>query len=360
MNEDRLQTSLPVLDFTDAPMLTRTLILLLLLWLPLAATAQPPSILPPVPTPTDVKPGSITCDECPYPYPSKYLDISVYNQDVRIAYMDTAPTTTPNGRTVLLLHGNNFGGFYFKAIIDGLTKEGFRVITPDQIGYGRSSKPVAPYNLSSQARNTWRILQHEKIERVSVIGHSMGGMLAARFATQFPKSVERIVVYNPIGLTDGRYDRPMPVLEESYRQTLKTDYQSTRNGLGRYVAHNPKAWNDEFERYTRIRYSWTLSADWPRLAMVQSLIGQMLYADPVVYDWAHIQVPTLAFGGAEDVLPGSAAEFQNLMKTLAKTIPNGNGHMHLIPGLGHVPHMEAPEKVMPPLVAFLKQGLNGQ
>ena len=154
--------------------------------------------------------------------------------------MDVAPQGTPNGHTVLLLHGNNFGGFYFKAIIDGLTKEGFRVITPDQIGYGRSSKPIAPFNFNSQARNTWRILQHEKIEKVMVIGHSMGGMLAARFATQFPKSVERVVIYNPIGLTDGRFERPMTPIDEAYQQNLKTDYQSTRTGLSRYVAHDPE------------------------------------------------------------------------------------------------------------------------
>ena len=138
-----------------------------------------------------------------------------------------------------------------------------------------------------------------------VIGHSMGGMLAARFATQYPKAVEKVVIYNPIGLTDGRFERPMTPIDQAYEQNLKTDYQSTRASLSRYVAHNPKAWNDEFEKYTRIRYSWTLSADWPRLAMVQALIGQMLYADPVVYDWAHIQVPTLAFGGADDMLLGT-------------------------------------------------------
>jgi pimeloyl-ACP methyl ester carboxylesterase len=175
---------------------------------------------------------------------------------------------------------------------------------PDQIGYGRSSKPIAPYNFNSQARNTYLILQHEKIDKAAVVGHSMGGMLAARFATQYPKAVERLVIYNPIGLPDGRFERPMTPIDQGYQQTLKTDYQSTRAGLSRYVAHNPKAWNNEFETYTRIRYSWTLSADWPRLAMVQALIGQMLYADPVVYDWAHIQVPTLAFGGAEDMLLG--------------------------------------------------------
>jgi pimeloyl-ACP methyl ester carboxylesterase len=319
--------------------------------------AQERSILPPAPTPTDVKPGSITCDECPYPYPSKYLDLRVYSQDVRMAYMDVAPQGTANGRTVVLLHGNNFGGFYFKPIIDGLTKEGFRVIVPDQIGYGKSSKPIAPYNFNSQARNTFMILQKERVERAMVVGHSMGGMLAARLATQYPKAIERVVIYNPIGLTDGRFDRPMPFIDDSYQQNLKNDYQSIRAGLARYVAHDPKMWNAEFESYVRIRYSWTLSADWPRLAMVQALIGQMLYADPVVYDWAHIQVPTLAFGGAEDMLLGPAARFQERMQALAKTIPNGNGRALLLPGLGHVPHLEAPEKVVQPLVAYLKEGL---
>ncbi|MGE3491297.1 MAG: alpha/beta fold hydrolase [Vicinamibacterales bacterium] len=332
-------------------------LILLVVGTAVTAAAQGTPVLPPVPTPTGIKPGSITCDECPYPYPSSYLDIRVYSQDVRISYMDVAPQGAANGHAVLLLHGNNFGGFYFKAIIDALTREGFRVVVPDQIGYGRSSKPVVPYNLYSQARNTSLILQHLKIEKAMVVGHSMGGMLAARLATQYPKMIERVVIYNPIGLTDGRFTRPMPEIEASYQQTLKTDYQRTRNSLSRYVAHNPKAWNDEFETYTRIRYSWTLSADWPRLAMVQALIGQMLYFDTVVYDWAHIQAPTLAFGGAEDLLLGPAATFQERMNVLAKSVPNGNGRVLLIPGLGHVPHLEAPEKVLPPLVAYLKEGV---
>jgi pimeloyl-ACP methyl ester carboxylesterase len=321
------------------------------------AAAQGRSILPPAPTPTDVKPGSITCDECPYPYPSSYLDINVYGQDVRISYMDVAAQGSPNGHTVLLLHGNNFGGFYFKPVIDGLIKEGFRVVVPDQIGYGRSSKPIAPYNLHSQARNTWRILQHLKIEKAMVVGHSMGGMLAARFTTQFPESVERLVIYNPIGLVDGRFNGAMTPIDEGYKRSLTADYQSIRAGLSRYVAHNPAAWNQDFETYTRIRYSWTLSSDWPRLAMVQALIGQMLYFDTVVYDWAHIKVPTLAFGGADDHLLGPAEQFQARMEFLARSIPDGKGRVLLLPGLGHVPHLEAPEKVVPPLVAFLKEGV---
>lgn len=330
---------------------------LLLLGFAVSTGAQNRNILPPVPTPTDVDPGSITCDECPYPYPSKYLDISVYSQDVRISYMDVAPTVTPNGHTVMLMHGNNFGGFYFKAIIDGLTAVGFRVVIPDQIGYGKSSKPLAPYNFNSQARNTQLILDAEQIDQVMVVGHSMGGMLATRFTTQYPDSVERLVVYNPIGLSDSRFNRPMTSVDEVYARIIQTDYQSTRRSLSRYVGHDPDAWNEEFELYTRIRYSWTLSSDWPRLAMVQALISQMLYFDPVVYDWAHVHVPTLAFGGAEDLLLGPAETFQERMQVLADTVPNGNGHILLLPGLGHVPHLEEPDTVVRPLVAFLEEGV---
>jgi pimeloyl-ACP methyl ester carboxylesterase len=92
--------------------------------------------------------------------------------------------------------------------------------------------------------------------------------------------------------------------------------------------------------------------------MVQTLIGQVQYLDPVVYDWPHIKAPTLVFGGAEDSLPGSPAVFKARMKFIADTIPNGKAKLHLIPGVGHVPHMEAPEKTYPPLIAFLKEGFS--
>jgi pimeloyl-ACP methyl ester carboxylesterase len=311
---------------------------------------------PAVPTPTDIKPGSITCEECPYPYPSSYLPLTLYGQDVRMAFMDVAPQGTANGHTVMIFHGNNFAGVYFGNIIDALRAEGFRVVVVDQIGYGRSSKPIIPYSLNDMARNSRAILQSLKIDKAMVIGHSMGGMLAARFAALYPDVAERIVIYNPIGLVDTRQGRAPGDVDAAYKNNLGATYQTVRAGLMRYVAHKPAAWNAEFEKYARMRYSWTLGADWPRLAMVQALTSSVISADPVVYDWAHIKAPTLAFGGAEDVLPGSVKVFQDRMKVLADAIPNGNGKLHLIPGLGHVPHLEDAGKTLPPLVAFLKEG----
>ena len=328
-----------------------------LLALAAASAFAQDSQAPASPTPTDIKPAGITCEECPYPYPSKLLPLNVYGQDVRLAYMDVAPQGNVNGHTVLLLHGNNFGGFYFGNIIDALSKEGFRVVVPDQLGYGRSSKPAIPYNLHDMAANTRKLLEALKIPKVMVVGHSMGGMAAARFATQNPEFTERVVLYNPIGVNDARIARRAPDVNETYKQTLNnTNYPSVKAVLMRYVAHNPAAWNEQFEAYTRVRYASTLGAEWPRLAMAQALITQMLYVDQVVDDWARIQAPTLAFGGAEDMLAGPASVFQERMRFIAASVPNGNGRVLLLPGLGHVPHIEAPEKTLPPLIAFLKEG----
>jgi pimeloyl-ACP methyl ester carboxylesterase len=338
----------------------------LVLLISLAATAFAPASLfaqgrgaqpPAVPTPSDVKPTSITCEECPYPYPSSYLPLTLYGQDLRIAFMDVRPDGVANGHTVVLLHGNNFAGFYFGVIIDALKKEGFRVIVPDQIGYGRSSKPIITYNFTDMARNTRAILQSLRIERAMIVGHSMGGMLAARFATQFPDLTERLVIFNPIGLSDSRFDRPFGGVDEAYKQTLASTYQSIRAGLMRYVAHNPSAWNNTFESFARIRYGWTLGADWPRLAMIQTLLSTVQYLDPVVYDWAHIKAPTFVYGGADDFLAGTPANFQERMKFVAATIPNGNGKLQLLPGLGHVPFLEDAGRSVPPLVAYLKEGV---
>ena len=332
---------------------TRAVFVSILFLSPLIAFAQSPA-----PEPPGVKPGSITCEDCPYPYATSYLPLTLYGQDVRLTYMDAPPTKPANGHTVVLLHGNNFAGFYFGSIMEALRNAGFRVIVPDQIGYGRSSKPIIPYYLSDMAGNTRAILQKLNISKAMIVGHSMGGMLAARFAAQYPDVTERLVLFNPIGLTDTRFSNNAaanPDPDEAYRRNLASTYQSIRASLMRYVAHKPSAWNAEFESYARIRYAWTLSADWPRLARVQSLLSRLIVLDPVVYDWPHIQAPTLVYGGAEDMLPGTAAAFQAGMKRIVQAIPNGKARLQLLPGLGHVPFVEDPQQSLPPLVAFLKE-----
>jgi pimeloyl-ACP methyl ester carboxylesterase len=300
--------------------------------------------------PTDIKPGSITYEGVEYPFPVAYLPLTLYGQDVRMAYMDVPPAGQPNGRTVVLFHGMNFGGFYFAGPIDILRKEGFRVVVPDQIGFGRSSKPIIPYNFHDMALNTRRLLQSIGIGKVAIVGHSMGGMLSARFAASFPDITERAVIYDPIGLTDPRYERPWRSADEAYKaamaQTNDQRWQGFYANIRRYFP-SPGAWRPEYEQYVRILYAPTLSGEWPRLAMVRSIYQQMLYLDPVVYDWPKIKVKTLVIGGEKD-----GQDFSALAKHIADSIPGAQ--LVIIPNAGHVPHLEVPDTFYKELLAFLR------
>ncbi len=314
-----------------------------LLFVGMAALAQTPK------APTDVKPGSITNEDVAYPYPVSYLPLKLYGQDVNMAYMDVPPAGQPNGRTVMLFHGFNFGGFYFSGPIEALRNEGFRVVVPDQIGFGRSSKPVIPYDFHDMAMNSRALLKSLGIAKAAIVGHSMGGMLAARFASSYPDVTERVVLYNPIGLTDARWDQPYTSTDDAYKallnQTHDENYAQALGTIQRYFATSP--WRPEFDQFVRIMYAPSLSADWPRLAMVRTLLRQMLYFDPVVYDWPHIKVKALVLGGDKD-----GPDFPAQAKHVADTIPGGQ--MVLIPGAGHVPHIEKPEIFNRELLKFLK------
>ena len=313
------------------------------------AQAQPPGT-PAAPaqvaTPTDVQPGSINNEDVPYPYPVSYLSFVSYGQDVRMAYMDVPPAGTPNGRTVVLLHGMNFAGFYWQGPIDVLRKDGFRVVVTDQIGFGRSSKPIMPYNFHDMALNTHRVLEHLGITKAAIVGHSMGGMLAARFAASYPDVTERVVLYDPIGLTDARFERPYRSTDEVYKATLAFSYQQAYATIKRYFP-TPESWKPEYEKLVRLMYAWTLTGDWPRMAMVRTLLQQMVYTDPVVYDWPHIKAKALVIGGEKD-----GPDFPALAKHIADTIPGAQ--LYLVPNAGHVLHFETPAIFNRELLKFLK------
>ena len=127
-----------------------------------------------------------------YPHPLKHYRFESQGKPMQMAYMDVAPTGQANGRTALLLHGKNFCGATWERTIEVLSEAGYRVIAPDQVGFCSSSKPEGyQFSFAQLAHNTQALLQQEGIDQVSVIGHSMGGMLAARLALNYPQLAEQ-------------------------------------------------------------------------------------------------------------------------------------------------------------------------
>jgi pimeloyl-ACP methyl ester carboxylesterase len=315
----------------------------LVLTLVMAAAPLGASQEPPASPPADWGPMSINLEDVPYPHPVEYFAFSLEGQDVRMAYMDVAPSGPSNGRTVILLHGMNFFAEAWTTTIDVLRKEGFRVVAIDQIGFGRSSKPIVPYSFGMHAANTRRLLDHLGITTTSVITHSMGGMVGSRFAASYPDTVDRLVMINQIGLTDARTTRPWRETAELYRAGLSRDYAEIVKGMRAYYV----TWKPDYMKYVRIHYGWTRSGDWPRLAMVRALHQQAVYSDPVVADWPRIKARTLVVGGERD-----GPNFPALAKQVVAAL--ADGHLHLIPDVGHNPQFERPDLLFPPVLAFLK------
>ncbi|HAK57170.1 MAG: alpha/beta hydrolase [Vicinamibacterales bacterium] len=293
--------------------------------------------------PADYGPRSINLEDLPYPHPVSYLEFALYGQDVRMAYMDVAPVGAANGQTVVLLHGGNFFAEYWKGTIEVLRNEGFRVIATDRIGWGRSSKPIVPYTLNDQAVHLKMLLDEKGIAEAAIVGHSMGGMVTSRFAFQYPEMTTHAVMVNQIGLTDARLQRRWRNPENPYQGNQTRTYESIRRGFERYFI----TWSDDYEYFIKLHWGWTQSGAYPQYAAMRSLTSGLLYADPVVYDWPHIKAKTLVIGGRED-----GPDYPALAKNVADTIPNGQ--LILIDNVGHLPHLEAPERFHTELVRFLK------
>src|ERR1700729_4642457 len=159
----------------------------------------------------------ICLEEYGYPYPVRFLRLTNDLQPVAMAYMDIPPTAAPNGKTVVLIHGKAFGCYYFRNVIEALTASGYRVVAPDQIGWGKSPKPDIHYSFQLLAANTAALLDHLGVARVAVLGHSTGGMTAVRFTLMNPDRVTHLVLEDPLGLADYRMGIP-PQSEETLYQ----------------------------------------------------------------------------------------------------------------------------------------------
>ncbi len=155
--------------------------------------------------PASLQPLGISLEEYAYPHPVAFLDVTVDGKLQKLAYMDVPPTGTANGRAVLLMHGRNFPAAYWAPTITALTTAGYRVVAPDQIHFGKSSKPDdAPVSFDMMAAHMDQLLTALNLPVVSLVAHSMGNMAAVRFVRSHPARVDRMVMYGPVGLEDYR------------------------------------------------------------------------------------------------------------------------------------------------------------
>lgn len=296
-----------------------------------------------------------------YPYPVHFITIYVQKDTLHMAYMDVQPSS-PNGKTVMLLHGKNFGGAYWGRTAGDLSKAGYRVIIPDQVGFGKSSKPQhLQYTFQLLAINTKNILDSLHIDKIDLLGHSMGGMVATRFALMFPERVEKLILEDPIGLEDWKLKVPYQSVDAWYKSELKATVESIKKYQVESYYHGQ--WKTEYQPWVDIQAGWTLDPNYPLVAWNSALTYDMIFTQPVVYEFPNIKAPTLLIIGLLDrtalgknlvseEISKTMGNYPELGKHTQKAIPNAQ--LVELEGVGHLPHVEAYDRFLPVLLKFLR------
>lgn len=341
-------------------MARRSILLLASLLLALMMLAMWPFIPAQAQQPAPAKePYGIGLEGFAYPYPVHMLPLVNEGEQVRMAYMDAAPAT-PNGRTVLLLHGRNFPSSYWAPVIKTLNNAGYRVVVPDQIGFGKSSKPVFDLHFDTLARNTVALLDHLQLKQVDIVAHSLGGMLGVRITRASPDRVSRLLLAAPIGLEDYRlYVPPTPT-----EKILENEDKLTAEGYRTQLVNNYslKLPPDAITPFIDARFNIKGSSEYPRWLRAFVNSAQLIYREPVAHEIPLIDRPTLFVMGEDDhnapgkpnapeALRPKMGHNADLAKALAAKMPNAKAEV--IPGVGHLVFLEAEPKFNELMLGFL-------
>ncbi len=333
--------------------------LLLIAFVGCASQPMQPTRALAAPTYEQVEPLGVGMEGWIYPYPVQYLQFEQQGHLVRMAYMDVQASVKPNGRTVILLHGKNFGADYWENTIRTLSAQGYRVIAPDQIGFGKSSKPEIRYTFADLTDNNVRLLDQLGVSRVAVIANSMGGMLGVHFASRYPQRVSALVLENPLGLEEYVPAIPKQSTQSLQKQEMAQTTESYRSFIKSYFKDNYRPEFESFvEQFSRVQRG----SEYPRYALVSALTYQMIYDGSIYNELSSLRVPVLltigqldrtVFGrrfAPPDVVKGMGY-FPQLGKDAQKRIPDAR--LVELENVGHVPHLEAPERFHAVVLQFL-------
>lgn len=307
--------------------------------------------------------------EFPYPWPIHYHNLTSQRLNLSMAYMDVPPFFNTSGsgsatnKTIVLLHGKNFCGATWQDSATRLSSHGYRVIIPDQIGFCKSSKPPAyQFSLHQLAHNTQSLLTSLGIQRAHILGHSMGGMLAARFALMYPSTATHLILTNPLGLEDwtalGVPWRPLDLL---YAAELATNYTSIRTY--QQATYYVGTWAPAYDVWVNMLVSlYEVPVENSTFAWNMALTTDAVLTQPVVSEFGLIRARTLLLVGTRDTTAiGKAWSPAEVQARVGKWDVLGKEARARIPGaelvefaeLGHSPQVQDTEAYHAALLEWL-------
>jgi pimeloyl-ACP methyl ester carboxylesterase len=243
------------------------------------------------------------------------------------------------GPVVVLLHGLADEAGVWQPVIQPLVRAGFRVIVPDQIGHGRSDKPLLGYRLATFTDFLHGFLAALKIDKAILVGNSLGGWVGIDFAARYPEKVSGLVIVCGPGYSD--LAKTMPVSLDNLRLSSRRQARA----LIPYLFHDADKWGTD-ELVDGLIMQRVINGDGHT---IDSFIESVHRGEDAIDDQVgKINVPTLVLWGASDrLVPLSVGE--RLHRDIA------GSQMHVIPRCGHMPQVECPAEFTPALLKFLER-----
>lgn len=130
-----------------------------------------------------------------YPFKTNFLKLDSLNYH----YLDEG-----EGDPLLMLHGNPTWSFYYRSLIRGLKHQN-RCVVPDHMGCGLSDKPQDyPYTLETHIQNVEALVDHLKLDNITLVVHDWGGAIGMGFATRHPEKIKRLIIFNTAAFISNR------------------------------------------------------------------------------------------------------------------------------------------------------------
>jgi pimeloyl-ACP methyl ester carboxylesterase len=247
------------------------------------------------------------------------------------------------GEPLLLIHGMAGSSQTWRAILPQLAKK-YRVIAPDLLGHGRSSKPRTDYSLGAFAVGLRDLLDELGVKSATVVGHSLGGGIAMQFLYQHPDYCRRLVLISSGGLGPDvgwilrllaapGAEMFMPVIAPPPVLRAGNSVRSWLTSMGLRSPRGAEIWNaySSFsDRQTRDAFLRTLRSVVDYRGQSVSALNRLNLRD---------DLPVLAIWGAEDaIIPVDHA--------YAALRSRPDSRLEVIPGVGHFAQVEAPTEVV--------------
>lgn len=277
----------------------------------------------------------------------KFLDL----HGERVAYLDEG-----EGDVVVLLHGIAGSSQTWRALIRPLSRR-YRVVAPDLLGHGNSTKPRSDYSLGALSALVRDILDELGITKATIVGHSLGGGVAMQFVYQHPGYVERLVLIGSgslgpeVGMTLRLASLPgaelvLPVIAA---RRLLSPGDRVWSWLRKIGVESPRG-EEMWRHYSSLSDGPTRQAFLRTLRSVVDHRGQAVSALSKLN--SRTDFPVMAIWGERDnMIPVEHA--------FAAREVRPDVRLEVLPGVGHFPHAERPIEVAELIDDFITAGAQG-